>query len=159
MGIDNLTVNIFYDAFRDSTRTGDRQSHPPPLRDRDHHGHPARAHPSGKRWRCERFNYHSPRRSGPFARKIALALFEVLMIVLALIFIYPVIYVLINAFKSTQEIVLIRPACLIGRPSRISSRSSPPKARSVGFLESLVNTSSSPWRASPDNRFRLDVLL
>lgn len=40
------------------------------------------------------------------ARKKILGLFEAFMIIVAILFIYPVIYVVINAFKSTQEIVL-----------------------------------------------------
>jgi raffinose/stachyose/melibiose transport system permease protein len=63
------------------------------------------------------------------------------MIVLALIFIYPVIYVLINAFKSTQEIVL-NPA---GLPHRATLENfvkviTTQGSGGVGFLESLVNT-------------------
>jgi len=38
--------------------------------------------------------------------KLGLLVFELLMIVLALLFIFPTLYVLINAFKPTQEIVL-----------------------------------------------------
>lgn len=39
-------------------------------------------------------------------RKLRLVLFEIFMILLALAFIFPTIYVVINAFKGTQEIVL-----------------------------------------------------
>lgn len=38
--------------------------------------------------------------------KAGLLLFEIIMIAVTLVFIYPVIFVLINAFKTTQEVVL-----------------------------------------------------
>jgi raffinose/stachyose/melibiose transport system permease protein len=40
------------------------------------------------------------------AFKPGLLIFEIIMIVIAVIFFYPIIYVIINAFKSTSEIVL-----------------------------------------------------
>jgi raffinose/stachyose/melibiose transport system permease protein len=75
------------------------------------------------------------------ARRIGLGVFEGFMILLALVFIYPVIYVLINAFKSTQEIVL-NPAGLplhptMGNFARVLTTQG---SGGVSFLESLGNT-------------------
>jgi len=78
---------------------------------------------------------------GPKARRIGLRLFEAFMIVLALVFISPVIYVFINAFKSTQEIVL-NPAGLPARPTleNFAKVLTTQGSGGVGFLESLFNT-------------------
>jgi raffinose/stachyose/melibiose transport system permease protein len=75
------------------------------------------------------------------ARRIALRLFEAFMILVALAFIYPVVYVFINAFKSTQEIV-VNPA---GLPSRwtlenFSKVLGTEGSGGVSFVESLGNT-------------------
>jgi raffinose/stachyose/melibiose transport system permease protein len=74
-------------------------------------------------------------------RKIALGFFEAFMIALALVFIYPVIYVFINAFKSTQEIVL-NPSGLPAHPTFENFVKVIQTEGSGGqsFLQSLVNT-------------------
>jgi raffinose/stachyose/melibiose transport system permease protein len=75
------------------------------------------------------------------ARRTVLGFFEVFMIIVALLFIYPVIYVLINAFKSTQEIVL-NPA---GLPKKwtlenFSKVLTTEGSGGVNFLKALANT-------------------
>jgi raffinose/stachyose/melibiose transport system permease protein len=75
------------------------------------------------------------------ARRIGLRLFEALMILVALAFIYPVVYVFINAFKSTQEIV-VNPA---GFPSRLTLENfakvlGTEGSGGVSFVQSLGNT-------------------
>lgn len=67
--------------------------------------------------------------------------FEVLMILLAACFIYPTVYVVVNAFKSTQEIVT-NPAGLPARPSLDNFQKvlSTTGAGGVTFLQSLGNT-------------------
>jgi raffinose/stachyose/melibiose transport system permease protein len=77
----------------------------------------------------------------PRVRKLALRLFEAFMIVLALFFISPVIYVFINAFKSTQEIVL-NPAGLPARPTleNFAKVLTTQGSGGVDFLQSLFNT-------------------
>jgi raffinose/stachyose/melibiose transport system permease protein len=82
-------------------------------------------------------------RGGPSlrARRLGMGLFEAFMIVLALVFISPVIYVLINAFKPTQEIVL-NPAGLPMRPTleNFAKVLTTEGSGGVGFLQSLFNT-------------------
>jgi raffinose/stachyose/melibiose transport system permease protein len=82
-------------------------------------------------------------RGGPSlgARRIGLKLFEAFMIVLAILFISPVIYVFINAFKSTQEIVL-NPAGLPAHPTlgNFAKVLTTEGSGGVGFLQSLFNT-------------------
>jgi raffinose/stachyose/melibiose transport system permease protein len=75
------------------------------------------------------------------ARKRLLAAFEIFMIVLALAFIYPVIYVLINAFKSTQDIVL-DPVGLPAHPTfeNFAKVLKTEGAGGVSFIKSLFNT-------------------
>jgi raffinose/stachyose/melibiose transport system permease protein len=75
------------------------------------------------------------------SRRVGLRFFEAFMILLALVFIYPVIYVLINAFKSTQEI-LFNPAGLPQHPSfaNFARVLTTQGSGGVGFLESLGNT-------------------
>ena len=75
------------------------------------------------------------------SRRIGLGLFEAFMIVVALVFIYPVLYVLVNAFKSTQEI-LLNPAGLPKAPNfanfaKVLTTQGP---GGVSFLKSLGNT-------------------
>jgi raffinose/stachyose/melibiose transport system permease protein len=78
---------------------------------------------------------------GLSARRTALGFFEAFMILAALFFIYPVIYVFINAFKSTQEIVL-NPA---GLPKRwtlenFSKVLTTEGSGGINFIQSLTNT-------------------
>lgn len=75
------------------------------------------------------------------ARRVGLGFLEAFMIVVALAFIYPVIYVFINAFKSTQEIVL-NPA---GLPTHATLENfkkvlETEGSGGVSFVQSLVNT-------------------
>jgi ABC-type glycerol-3-phosphate transport system permease component len=88
------------------------------------------------------------------ARRFGLRIFEAFMIIVALLFISPVVYVLINAFKSTQEIVL-NPAGLpraptLGNFAKVLSTHA--SGGGIGFFKSLLNTLilalSSPSRAS-----------
>jgi raffinose/stachyose/melibiose transport system permease protein len=74
-------------------------------------------------------------------RRIGLGIFEAFMIIFALVFIYPVIYVLINAFKSTQEIVL-NPGGLPAHPTfeNFVKVIRTEGSGGVSFLQSLVNT-------------------
>jgi ABC-type sugar transport system, permease component len=81
-------------------------------------------------------------REGSLSRqKAGLAVFEAFMIVLALLFIYPVIYVLINAFKTTQEIQM-NPAGLTAHPTLENFRKvlTTEGSGGVSFLQSFVNT-------------------
>jgi raffinose/stachyose/melibiose transport system permease protein len=75
------------------------------------------------------------------SRKKLLVAFEILMIAVALAFIFPVIYVLINAFKSTQEIQL-NPAGLPSRPTleNFAKVLRTEGSGGVSFLQSLFNT-------------------
>ena len=74
-------------------------------------------------------------------RRMGLRAFEALMIVVAFVFIYPVLYVLINAFKSTQEIVL-NPAGLPAQPTfaNFVKVLTTEGSGGIGFLQSLLNT-------------------
>ena len=74
-------------------------------------------------------------------RRLGLRVFEIFMILLAFVFIYPVLYVLINAFKSTQEIVL-NPAGLPAHPSlaNFAKVLTTEGSGGIGFLQSLFNT-------------------
>ena len=82
-------------------------------------------------------------RGGPSlrARRVAMGAFEAFMILAALLFISPVVYVLINAFKPTQEIVL-NPAGFPAHPTleNFAKVLSTKGSGGVGFLESLINT-------------------
>jgi raffinose/stachyose/melibiose transport system permease protein len=82
-------------------------------------------------------------RGGPSlaSRKVALGFFEAFMIILAILFISPVVYVFINAFKSTQEIV-INPA---GLPKAFTLENfakvlTTEGSGGVNFIRSLANT-------------------
>ncbi len=68
-------------------------------------------------------------------------IFEILMIILALLFIYPTIYILINSFKGTQEIV-VNPIGLPPHPSFQNFLSVLQREGAGGytFLQSLLNT-------------------
>ena len=74
-------------------------------------------------------------------RPLSLILFEIVMIVLALIFIYPTLYILINSFKGTQEIV-IDPIGLPPHPSFNNFISVLQRQGAGGFTfgTSLLNT-------------------
>jgi raffinose/stachyose/melibiose transport system permease protein len=82
-------------------------------------------------------------RDGPSlsTRKAWLRVFELFMILAALIFISPVIYVFINAFKSTQEIVLnpagLPKAWTLENFAKVLTTKG---SGGVNFVESLVNT-------------------
>jgi len=82
-------------------------------------------------------------RDGPSlkARRLGLVLFEAFMIIVAILFISPVVYVLINAFKSTQEIVL-NPAGIPRAPTidNFVKVLTTQGSGGVGFLKSLANT-------------------
>ena len=82
-------------------------------------------------------------RDGPSlkARRLGLVLFEAFMIIVAILFISPVVYVLINAFKSTQEIVL-NPAGFPRAPTfdNFAKVLTTQGSGGVGFLKSLANT-------------------
>jgi raffinose/stachyose/melibiose transport system permease protein len=82
------------------------------------------------------------RDAGSLSRsKAALGALEAFMILVALVFFYPIIYVVINAFKSTQEIVL-NPGGLPAHPSfqNFAKVLSTEGSGGVSFLESLGNT-------------------
>ncbi len=75
------------------------------------------------------------------ARRAWLGVFEVFMILVAVIFISPVVYVFVNAFKSTREIVLNpagwpKAATIENFAKVITTKGS----GGVNFFESLLNT-------------------
>lgn len=74
-------------------------------------------------------------------RRMGLRVFEAFMIILAFVFIYPVLYVLVNAFKSTQEIVL-NPAGLPAHPTldNFVKVFTTEGSGGVSFIQSLLNT-------------------
>jgi len=82
-------------------------------------------------------------RGGPSlrSRRLGLGFFEAFMIAVALVFISPVVYILINAFKSTQEIVF-NPAGFPTRPTleNFAKVLTTQGSGGVNFLESLGNT-------------------
>ncbi len=77
----------------------------------------------------------------PTPRKIMLLAFELFMILIALIFIYPTLYVFINAFKPSQEIVF-NPAGLPQAPTlgNFAKVITTAGSGGVNFLEALGNT-------------------
>jgi raffinose/stachyose/melibiose transport system permease protein len=81
-------------------------------------------------------------REGSLARqRAALVAFEILMVLVAMAFIYPVFFVLLNAFKTTQEIT-IDPAGL-PREWRLENFAKVLETKGSGgynFFESLLNT-------------------
>jgi raffinose/stachyose/melibiose transport system permease protein len=76
-------------------------------------------------------------------RRLGLAAFELGMIVLALAFIYPTIYVFVNAFKSTQEIQL-NPVGIPRAPSfaNFAKVWTTRGAGGVRFADALANTAA-----------------
>jgi len=85
----------------------------------------------------------SPRSPIGRGRGAGLVAFELLMIVLALAFIYPTIYVFVNAFKSTQEIQL-NPVGLPRSPSLANFAKvwTTRGAGGVRFADALANTAA-----------------